>query len=506
MTEIKTSHMSQTSINFNELNSLINLKFNFLQTDRIYGLNNKHDILEKKSLQKYTQEQQRKNFIKTKSENFFKEYNFGVPRYHEFNPIYSCVKVNNFLNEKIIDKEARSPKIKKNYKKEELFENIDFYFGDKNIIENKTNYFKNIKLSDRNNNIIDHKLNKFLDDDKQNNPKLQENNYEFNDSKHQLNHKNNYNKNQNKNLKIPNINLNSNKSLKYNNRNNYKNDVYVGTNKGNSNDKENKLKPNIYNSYKNYLNENFAIKEKASNNSFKNSKDFFCEISSMLQNTRNEINEYEDILEHKFSKRNVNAYKENSNDFSLDKKNKDEITNITYKNSNSSFSKDYNLTYIKKQNERDKNIAYEINRLKLGSDIPQMSKEFYLLNYNEALEKEKIKDNEKIIKDKHSSNKQIKISAQTNLKNLFKKTLHSDYLRFDKELKNQSLKNQSKMDTFDVRRNFNYNFDSEKFSTAVKINTVINFPTIVTDPKNFEEIMKRNTNNILERGKKLSSE
>ena len=139
----------------------------------------------------------------------------------------------------------------------------------------------------------------------------------------------------------------------------------------------------------------------------------------------------------------------------------------------------------------------------MGSDIPQNSKEFYLLNYNEALEKEKINDREKRIKDKHSPSDSIKNFTQTDLRQLFKRTTHSEYSKFEKEFNKNFLINKQKSDISDDIRNFNYNFDSEKYSTAMQMNNLINLPTIITDHKNFEEILNRNVNNILGRGRKI---
>ncbi len=515
MTEIKTSYLNQTSIDFNDLNSPINLKLSFIQPDGIKSLIYANDIIKKNSIEKHTKQKLRQYYIKTKSENFFKEYKYGVPRFFEFSPKYSYPTVNKFLNEKIIDKNTSSIK----FKKEDTFDNYNLCFDNKNKSKYKTNSLNKYLLSHKNFRNTDNFKSFFSK--YQNDPKLEENNKEFKGKNIQLKYNFLDNKNnnfvqantKNSNKTITRGNLDFKKSLNSDNdSNNLINNLSICKNKVKSNNIGHNSILNIINSNKNYFHQKLAVKDSVTNNSFKNSSDFTNEISSAYLNTNNkpqnignEINEYEDILEDKYNRKNINFHCENSNDFSLYEKKKDDITNITHKNFNTSFSKDYNITFLKKQYEQEKNIAYEINRLKLGSDIPQTSKEFYLLNFNEALEKGKIKNKEKIIQQKNSTSKQIKKSTQTNLDSLFKKTNHVDYLRFEKDFNQKLSKNKSIIDTNKNIKNFNYNFNSEKYSCCMQINSYLNFPTIINDPQNFEEILNKNTNKILERARKLSN-
>lgn len=139
---------------------------------------------------------------------------------------------------------------------------------------------------------------------------------------------------------------------------------------------------------------------------------------------------------------------------------------------------------LKKQMERERDLNRRINEIMLGHDIPQQKKEFYLLGPLKSLERRHKTNfpNDKLI----NPPKFYKIDLQ------FLKTNSTNTLSFEKEfnLKPKKFKN---VDPLEIGRNFTENYNFEKYCAAVKLNTLIKFPIILKDSKNFEEILTRNT-------------
>ena len=65
----------------------------------------------------------------------------------------------------------------------------------------------------------------------------------------------------------------------------------------------------------------------------------------------------------------------------------------------------------------------------------------------------------------------------------YKNPNNSNFLNFEKDFKNNYMRSFKKEDKLVAERNFNYNYDQKRFSTALKINTLIKYPNIIIDQK-----------------------
>ncbi len=216
-------------------------------------------------------------------------------------------------------------------------------------------------------------------------------------------------------------------------------------------------------------------------------------------------NEYEDILVNNKStkKTQMGTTKENSSyNYSTEAKNKDETIMMTNKNSDTSLSRDCKITFLNKQSEREKNIIHIMTQMRCGSLIPRENKQFYLLDFNQSIGKEKNISKEVSIQPKKDNKYRLNVFPNK----AERKLINNEFKKYERDFKKSLMKNMKKGDAFQTKRNFNHNFDSTKYSSALFFNSLIKYPVILNDAKNFEEILVRNTNDLLQRREILLKE
>jgi hypothetical protein len=109
-----------------------------------------HEILVKNSkILNKRQEEIKKKYLE-KSNKFYNEYDFGIPKYNQFKPKYSLRKIEEFLDEKIEEKFEFFPKKKK---LEKINKKKFNSFGE-NILSPKTTIFNLTKLNTKSPNKI----------------------------------------------------------------------------------------------------------------------------------------------------------------------------------------------------------------------------------------------------------------------------------------------------------------------------------------------------------------
>jgi len=552
MREIFQKYQTQSSINLSLPHKYPNyLKNNNISSEYIINLNKNQELIMDKKLHDIFQGEKIKNNIKLKHKKFFEEYKFGILRYHDFTPRLN--NINFFLDEKIDINNSLNQTGKLNFKhkrvvssdvisrftfcnkdkylenshqKNLLYENYDFH--NKNIGKNldylkKTNilYFSQHTYNsecNKNKEII--KEESDFDSYEFNNKKIKEKNlFNIIDNRN-VNHKNKKSsmKNQenisekieiqNNNesaIKGDNYNFNfmkfkdTNKNIHEINHNNIDIDnskkaqssLYTSSAKRNNIMEKNRKKKNdLFFKIKNqkglkinlYNTSNNKFDEKLTNKIFstKNLKGFNIENSSFknISNKKsiNEINEYEDILEAKNFKKTFNSMKASSqNHF----RNNIEDTLTFYNKEFETFNSKENISNLIR------------NKDSVKSSIP---KKVYGIRCNKYFNKNNFDKENKIDKIK---NKNANITIDN-----YKKLNDGDYMKFEKEFLNSRINFKIIEDNHIAKRNFNSNFDSKKYSSALLINNIIQLPTILHDPKIFEEILNRNTNQILEKGNK----